>query len=31
MRSTTLERLAFGVMLLTAAAVLYFVFAWRPR
>jgi hypothetical protein len=31
MGAVRLERLAFVVVVLTAAAVLYFVFAWRPR
>jgi hypothetical protein len=31
MRAARMERLAFGVVLLTVAAVFYFVFAWRPK
>jgi hypothetical protein len=31
MQAVRLERLAFGVMALTAAVVVYLVFGWRPH
>jgi len=31
MRASRLERLAFGVLVVTGAAVLYLVFGWHPK